>query len=90
MIEFEGKKILLDGHARGALMSLGASELEADELIKSAVKIEETKVVIEQRQQAYNREADPLFIEYQFDQTAEAEQAWREKVLEIKARYPKP
>ena len=50
----------------------------------------EIDLVNEQRQQAYKREADSLFIEWQFDQTPEAEQAWRAKVEEIKARYPKP
>lgn len=42
------------------------------------------------RRAAYAAESDPLFIEWQYDQTAEAEQTWRDKVAEIKARHPLP
>lgn len=44
----------------------------------------------ENRRLAYAAESDPLYMEWQYDQTAEAEQAWRDKVAEIKARYPLP
>ena len=40
------------------------------------------------RLQAYRRESDSLYLEWQYDQTPEKEQAWRDKVAEIKARYP--
>lgn len=40
------------------------------------------------RQLAYIAESDLLFLEWQYDQTPEAEQKWRDKVAEIKARYP--
>ncbi|WP_182027492.1 hypothetical protein [Vibrio rotiferianus] len=42
------------------------------------------------RKIAYKAESDPLYMEWQYDQTVEKEQAWREKVAEIKARYPLP
>lgn len=42
------------------------------------------------RAAAYRAESDPLYMEWQFEQTAEAEKAWRDKVMEIKARYPLP
>ena len=40
------------------------------------------------RQRAYAAESDHLFLEWQYDKTAASEQAWRDKVAEIKARYP--
>lgn len=40
------------------------------------------------RKVAYETESDALFIEWQFDQTDSAKQAWLSKVAEIKARYP--
>lgn len=40
------------------------------------------------RQRAYEVESDPLFLEWQYDKTPEAETRWRDKVAEIKARYP--
>ncbi|MGI2152565.1 hypothetical protein ACROAK_06760 [Shewanella oncorhynchi] len=43
---------------------------------------------IERRKEAYIKESDPLFIEWKYDKTPESEQIWRNKVLEIKARYP--
>ena len=44
----------------------------------------------EKRQAAYRSEADPLFLEWQYDQKPKQEQAWRDKVQEIKERHPKP
>ena len=35
-----------------------------------------------------NAESDPLCMEWQFDGTEEAEAKWRDKVTEIKARFP--
>lgn len=46
--------------------------------------------IIEFRQKAYKKESDPLYMEYQFDNTPESGQAWRDKVAEIKVRYPLP
>lgn len=40
------------------------------------------------RQRAYVAESDHLFLEWQYDKTPEAETRWRDKVAEIKARYP--
>jgi hypothetical protein len=45
---------------------------------------------IAQREAAYKTESDPLYMEWQYDQTDEAEQKWRDKVAEIKERYPLP
>ncbi len=42
------------------------------------------------RRAAYAAESDPLYMEWQYDGTPEAEQLWRSKVAEIKARYPLP
>jgi hypothetical protein len=45
---------------------------------------------IAQREVAYKTESDPLYMEWQYDDTAEAKQKWRDKVAEIKERYPLP
>lgn len=45
---------------------------------------------LEKRQAAYKKESDPLYTEAQFDGTPETLQKWRDKVAEIKARYPLP
>jgi hypothetical protein len=42
------------------------------------------------RAAAYKAESDPLYIEWQYDQSEEGEALWRAKVLEIKERYPLP
>lgn len=44
----------------------------------------------ERRAAAYRAESDPLYLEWQHDQEEGQEQIWRDKVAEIKARYPKP
>ena len=43
---------------------------------------------VEKREAAYKRESDPLYMEAQFDGTTKSLQVWRDKVTEIKARYP--
>ena len=42
------------------------------------------------RQSAYKLESDSLYMEWKSDKTPESEQAWRDKLAEIKARYPFP
>ncbi|MGI0119527.1 hypothetical protein [Zooshikella sp. RANM57] len=45
---------------------------------------------VEGRRQAYKKESDPLYLEWQYDNGKEKELIWRNKVAEIKARYPFP
>ena len=90
MIETKNGLILLDESSYQALLDMGYTQAEAIQMVKDAMQQSDLKTVVEQRLQAYKREADALFIEWQFDQTPEAEQAWRSKVEEIKARFPKP
>lgn len=42
----------------------------------------------EKRHQAYLKESDRLYFEWQFDNDPASEQIWRDKVQEIKSRYP--
>lgn len=44
--------------------------------------------VMEKRKEAYKTESDPLMFEWMFDKTDLKEKVWRDKVAEIKARYP--
>ena len=46
--------------------------------------------ILQQRKEAYLLESDPLYMEWQYDQTPASERAWRDKVAEIKARHPLP
>jgi len=48
----------------------------------------EVKFVDEARRTAYQAESDPLFFQWQRGETTE--QAWKDKVAEIQARYPEP
>ncbi|MCX8758904.1 hypothetical protein NOK64_24035 [Vibrio parahaemolyticus] len=68
------------------LLSVGFTQSELD------VRKHEERVALVQgeRKKAYTEESDPLYLEWQYDQTAEKEQVWRDKVAEIKARYPLP
>jgi hypothetical protein len=40
------------------------------------------------RKEAYKERSDPLFLEWQFDQTEESETIWRNEVAAIKAENP--
>ena len=90
VIDTKNGAIRLDESSYSTLINMGYPELEAKEMVESAIKNTQNDFVIEQRLQAYKREADPLYIEAQFDGTQEAMQKWRDKIAEIKARYPKP
>lgn len=60
-----------------------------DEYAKELARLILSKT-IDCRKNAYIEESDPLFLEWQYDQSTEKEQAWRDKVAEIKIRYPLP
>lgn len=60
------------------------------EQVEAAIAAEALKEVHAARSEAYRRESDPLYLEWRYDQTPEAEQIWRDKVAEIKVRFPLP
>lgn len=65
-------------------LGVPASAIDAALAAQDLVKAQEA------RRAAYVAESDPLYMEWQYDQTPESEQAWRDKVAEIKARHPLP
>ena len=76
-----------DNYDPAFMAELGMSE----EVIASVLaqhNYELTEGQLARRQRAYEAESDPLFLEWQYDKTPEAEQTWRDKVAEIKLRYP--
>ena len=76
-----------DNYDPAFMAELGMSE----EVIASVLAQRDwdaTEGQLERRQRAYVAESDHLFLEWQYDKTPEAEQAWRDKVAEIKLRYP--
>lgn len=58
------------------------------EIVDAAIKAQQTKEAKALRKATYTTESDPLFIEWQYDKTPEKEQQWRDKVAEIKVKYP--
>ncbi|MBE3958890.1 hypothetical protein HJ141_22425 [Vibrio parahaemolyticus] len=58
--------------------------------INKALFDDKMRQAISSRQAAYKTESDPLYMEWQYDQTPESETAWRDKVAEIKSRHPLP
>lgn len=75
---------------RTTLLSLGFNEARAEELCSEAEISATLERVIAARRTLYATDADPLFLEWQYDETPEKEKAWRDKVAEIKALYPLP
>ena len=69
------------------MAELGMSEEVIDSVLAQH-NYERTEGQLARRQRAYVAESDHLFLEWQYDKTPEAEQAWRDKVAEIKLRYP--
>lgn len=50
--------------------------------------VESRTVTVKKRKIAYKEQSDPLFMEWQYDQTPESYQAWRDAVAAIKDKYP--
>ena len=73
-------------HSIDYMQNLGMNQ-EQIESVQSQYNFEREQVLCK-RQKAYREESDPLYMEWQFDQTQEAEDAWRAKVAQIKARFP--
>ncbi|NWA35307.1 MULTISPECIES: hypothetical protein [unclassified Pseudomonas] len=72
------------------LKGLGFSDVAAQALIEKAAASAALASTIAARRSAYVSEADPMYLEWQFDGTPEKEKEWRAKVAEIKARFPLP
>ncbi|MGB0940816.1 MAG: hypothetical protein ACPGUE_00370 [Marinomonas sp.] len=68
------------------MLNLGMNQEQIESVLNQ--KAFELSQNLDKRKLAYKAESDPLYMEWQFDQAPESEQAWRNKVAEIKARYP--
>ncbi|NLQ17545.1 hypothetical protein HGG82_07875 [Marinomonas sp. M1K-6] len=68
------------------MTALGMDQEQIDSVI--AQRDFELSQNVQKREAAYKRESDPLYMEWQYDQTEEAGQKWRDKVAEIKERFP--
>lgn len=76
-----------DNYDPAFMAELGMSEEVIDSVLAQH-NYELTEGQLAARQRAYVAESDLLFLEWQYDKTPAAEQAWRDKVAEIKLRYP--
>ena len=76
-----------DNYDPAFMAELGMSEEVIDSVLAQH-NYERTEGQLARRQRAYVAESDPLLLEWQYYKTAAAEQAWRDKVAEIKLRYP--
>ncbi|MEH8223796.1 hypothetical protein [Aeromonas veronii] len=76
-----------DNYDPAFMAELGMSE-ETIASVTAQRDYELTEGQLARRQRAYVAESDPLFLGWQYDKTLAAEQAWRDKVAEIKLRYP--
>ncbi|SDU83889.1 hypothetical protein [Pseudomonas mucidolens] len=72
------------------LKTLGFSTEQAAQLCVDAARTTQLENSLAARRTLYVTEADPLFLEWQYDESPEKEKAWRDKVAEIKALYPLP
>jgi len=89
-----GKEYWFSDGSKHVITELG-EELPEGALLEEPSKPEPTfeerlASTIAQREAAYKTESDPLYMEWQYYQTYNAEKKWRDKVAEIKARFPLP
>ena len=78
-----------DNYDHSSMAELGMSE-EAIASVTAQRDWDATEGQLARRKRRYETESDPLYLEWQYDKTPESEQAWRNKVAEIKLRYPVP
>ena len=89
-ISFDRHRELMEGQQDGKVI---AHQKDGKPYLKTVDSMNDTELLAHvqvQRQAAYRQESDPLYMEWQYDQTSESEQAWRQKVEEIKERFPLP
>ena len=84
MITFSYKNVLYTNMSRDSALELGVPSGVIDAAEQKAT----SEQMLLSRQIAYKTESDPRYMEWQFDQTLESEKTWRDKVTEIKLRYP--
>lgn len=82
---FKGKAHTDTSNAYMLAIGMNAEQIES---VMNQKSYEEGDGVIAKRKAAYAKESDPLFLEWQYDKTQESEDAWRDKVAEIKRRFP--
>ncbi|WP_298727423.1 hypothetical protein [uncultured Pseudomonas sp.] len=85
---FVGNKIYsqVDPNKPEEYVAMGLTDAQVAAAVEAKVRDD----ALENRRIAYVTESDRLYMEWQYDQTEAAENAWRDKVAEIKARYPLP
>ena len=76
-----------DNYDPAFMAELGMSE-ETIASVTAQRDWDATEGQLARRKRRYETESDPLFLEWQYDKTPESEQVWRDKVTEIKLRYP--
>jgi hypothetical protein len=89
-----GKFYWLDDGSKHEITELG-EEVPEGALLEAPLEPKPTfdelmSAALRSRVAAYKAESDPLYIEWQYDQSDQGEALWRSKVLEIKERYPLP
>jgi len=85
------KKVVYSGATYQGYSEIQLKEIGIpDDVIDNEKRSQELVAVNTARKVAYSQEADGLYMEWQFDKTIESETVWREKVEEIKQRYPMP
>lgn len=80
---------LMTGESEGKVITAGANGIPflQDPPPPAPPTVDE---ILNWRRVAYRDESDPLYMEWKFDGTAASERVWREKVEEIKERFPLP
>ncbi|KZX00940.1 hypothetical protein JL49_09005 [Pseudoalteromonas luteoviolacea] len=88
LIKTDLGNVELGPNAIDDLAELGHSIADATALVKKALTEQARQHVLEQRRQAHELEAYPLYVEWRLTQNADAEQSYRAACTEINTRYP--
>ncbi|KAF7770047.1 hypothetical protein PCIT_a2996 [Pseudoalteromonas citrea] len=72
----------------GKIIGYGVHQGIEGNTVAEAIEQYQNNQVKLQRKAAYKEESDPLYMEFLFDESVLKKQQWKDKVTEIKQRFP--
>ncbi|WP_105168554.1 hypothetical protein [Pseudoalteromonas sp. T1lg23B] len=84
LLDIETQQPVVDGAVKGYGVHHG---IDAQSVAQALEQYANLQIKLK-RKAAYKDESDPLYMEYLFDESEQKLQLWKDKVAEIKQRYP--
>ncbi|MBD1582500.1 hypothetical protein [Pseudoalteromonas sp. S16_S37] len=84
LLDTETQQPVIEGAVKGYGIHTG---IDAPSVAEALAQYQNLQIKLK-RKAAYKDESDPIYMEYLFDESELKLQQWKDKVAEIKQRYP--